>query len=73
MIESVASNHGFLDGNKRTAVILMRLLLKRSGYDIRARNDDIEDEIEQMVLEVVTHHLKFQALVKWFEARIFRL
>ena len=32
----LAQNHGFIDGNKRTAYVVTRLFLILSGYDIRA-------------------------------------
>jgi len=32
LVQSLASNHGFIDGNKRTALLMMNLLLLRSGY-----------------------------------------
>ena len=34
IIESILINHPFLDGNKRTGYVLMRLLLLQSGQDI---------------------------------------
>ena len=36
LVESVAQNHGFLDGNKRTSVILLHTLLNKSGYELVA-------------------------------------
>ena len=32
----LARNHGFIDGNKRTAYVVTRLFLVLNGYDIRA-------------------------------------
>ena len=32
----LAQNHGFIDGNKRTAYVVTRLFLIQNGYDIRA-------------------------------------
>jgi death-on-curing protein len=32
----LAQNHGFIDGNKRTAYVVTRLFLKLNGRDIRA-------------------------------------
>jgi death-on-curing family protein len=31
---SVAKNHGFLDGNKRTAFVLFDVFLRRNGYNV---------------------------------------
>ena len=72
-MHSLALNHGFIDGNKRTAVQMMHLLLSRSGYALHAASPErLNDEVERMVLEVVGHGLDFEALVTWFEARIRR-
>ena len=75
LVQSVATNHGFADGNKRTATILMLALLNKSGYDLKAiRGErDIQTAVEKMVLDVVTHKLGFEGLVQWFEARIRRM
>jgi len=75
LVQSVATNHGFADGNKRTATILMRTLLTRSGYDLKAiRGDgDIQAAVEKMVLDVVNHKLGFEDLVRWFGDRLRRL
>ena len=32
----IAKNHPFIDGNKRTAYVVMRTFLKLNGYDIQA-------------------------------------
>jgi death-on-curing protein len=32
LVQSMSGNHGFIDGNKRTTVILADTLLARSGY-----------------------------------------
>ena len=75
LVQSVATNHGFADGNKRTATILMITLLNKSEYDLKAiRGDrDIQTAVEKMVLDVVNHKLSFEGLVQWFEARIHRI
>jgi death-on-curing protein len=39
IFESIVSNHPFVDGNKRTAYVLMRLILKRNQLDIEVDQD----------------------------------
>ncbi|MCH7539555.1 MAG: Fic family protein [Proteobacteria bacterium] len=34
LVESMATNHGFTDGNTRTSLILMHTLLVKSGYEL---------------------------------------
>ncbi len=36
----LAKNHPFVDGNKRTAYVLMRLFLIRNGIDLTASRED---------------------------------
>ena len=70
-LESVACNHGFIDGNKRTALVTLDLLLVRSGYRFRA--DDVEQlnqDAEKMVLDLVEHRIKFDEVVAWIAQRI---
>lgn len=40
--ESLAMNHGFIDGNKRVAYACLELFLQMNGVDILAENDEIE-------------------------------
>ncbi len=40
--ESLAMNHGFVDGNKRVAYACTELFLQLNGMDIDCPNDDIE-------------------------------
>ncbi|MBJ3785234.1 type II toxin-antitoxin system death-on-curing family toxin [Devosia sediminis] len=40
--ESLAMNHGFVDGNKRVAYACLELFLQLNGFDIAADNDQIE-------------------------------
>jgi death on curing protein len=74
LVESMARNHGFADGNKRTTLILMHTLLIRSGYVLRSINKvNRNDAAEAMVLAVVKNEMSFDDLVAWFKARLVRL
>lgn len=72
LVESMATNHGFTDGNKRTTLILLHLLVSRSGYEIVSVHDQHGPavEVEDMILDVVNHELDFDALVEWFRNRL---
>jgi death-on-curing protein len=52
----LAKNHGFADGNKRTAWVAARLFLADNGYALQVNGA----EAVQMV----------EALAEWFRARI---
>ena len=40
--ESMAMNHGFIDGNKRVAFASVELFLQMNGMDIAAGNEELE-------------------------------
>ena len=40
--ESLAMNHGFIDGNKRVAYACLELFLNMNGVDVAANNDELE-------------------------------
>jgi death-on-curing protein len=71
LIQSLASNHGFIDGNKRTALLMMNLLLLRSGYVLRSGSEQqINTDVETMILALVQHHMSFDDVVARLEQRI---
>ena len=57
LTHSLAKNHGFIDGNKRSALLTLYLFLDRSGYDLAG--GDIGNEIDAMILDVVENRLSF--------------
>ena len=72
LVESMASNHGFADGNKRTTIILTHLLLSKSGYILKPLDGDhsLEVAMEELVLSVVRHQMDFNQIVGWFIERL---
>jgi death on curing protein len=72
-VESLACNHGFVDGNKRTALFMLNLLLTRSGYHLVADNEQqLNVDIENMILALVEHRMTFDDVVVWLEQRLAR-
>jgi death-on-curing protein len=71
LVDAIAgSNHGFTDGNKRTAFICVNILLDNSGYRFA---DDVSDtQVEELMIRVATHDIGFGELVRWFRDRIER-
>ena len=67
-------NHGFVDANKRTAVVLVHTLISKSGYRLVAAQSDeqLQDALERVILATATSELKFPDLARWFEARLVR-
>ena len=71
LVHSLAKNHGFIDGNKRTALYIMHLFLSRSGYALRAESEtDLNNDLEKLILDVVENRTDFDDLVVWFKNRI---
>ena len=58
----VAASHAFRDGNKRTAVVLLRSFLNLNGFDMTLA----EDDIFELAIGVADAHLS----VDDFEARL---
>ncbi len=73
LTESLASNHGFIDGNKRTALLTVALLISRSGYRLKGQHKNINAEIEDLILSIVKHHSSFPDIVAWFNRRLERI
>lgn len=66
LIESVISNHPFIDGNKRLGYVLMRYLLLDSRMDIVAD----EDEKFDFVISIAEGHLSFDHIHSWLLKRV---
>ena len=74
IVQSIAGNHGFADGNKRTALICLAIFIARSDYELFPlnANEDLDLAVEQMILDVVNHEMTFDQLRAWFKVRISR-
>src|SRR5665213_3285697 len=61
IFESVIINHSFMDGNKRIAFLLLRLILLEYDYDISAS----EDEKYDRTIAASTGNLRYDGIIKW--------
>ena len=61
ILESVVTNHSFIDGNKRTGYVLARMLLMESGIEITAT----QKEKYELVLSVSKGEWKFEQIQDW--------
>ncbi len=66
ILESIVSNHPFIDGNKRVGYILMRMMLLESGIDIQAS----EDEKYNFITAIAKGEQTFQQIKSWISARV---
>ena len=64
LLESVLINHPFIDGNKRTAYVLMRLILLNYSLDI------VSDSREKykMVIAASKGEIRFDEIKTWIES-----
>lgn len=69
LLESMVGNHGFIDGNKRTAWLLVELLVARSGYLFAFEEDE---RVDDFVVAVAAGQIDFAAMDRWFAQRIRR-
>ena len=72
LAQSMAGNHGFADGNKRTTLILLYTLISNSGYRLKPidNNEDIEQALEDIIVAASSSETAKQTLLDWFRSRI---
>ena len=63
------SNHGFADGNKRTALYLVELLAQRSGYEFVEDDEVVADALTAVARGAVG----YEDLADWFRERLVRM
>ena len=66
IIESILINHPFMDGNKRTGYVLMRILLLDDEKDIKADENDKYD----FVISIAAGKLSYDGILKWIKKRV---
>lgn len=63
---SLASNHAFVDGNKRISAMMTQLLLKWNGYDLTLRTGELAD----MFIAIADGTAKEKDLLDWVYAHL---
>jgi death-on-curing protein len=61
--ESVVLNHGFVDGNKRTAMYAMAAWLEREGYAIDAKRGELRD----LAVSIAAGAVTIDDIAAWLE------
>ncbi len=59
LLDSLARNHPFLDGNKRIAVLASFVFLEINGFEVEATND----EVVETVLTLIAREIEFDGLI----------
>lgn len=62
--EGFCKFHVFVDGNKRTAALVMYRMLTINGYDLTASNK----ELEEFTLKVAENHLDLVVVADWVKS-----
>lgn len=62
----LASNHAFIDGNKRIGAMMTQLLLKWNGYSLSLA----EGELSEMFISIAEGKHKAEDLLKWIQAHL---
>ncbi|MEI8073206.1 MAG: type II toxin-antitoxin system death-on-curing family toxin [Bacteroidota bacterium] len=68
LIESILINHPFIDGNKRTGYVIMRLILLTNNLDIIAS----QEEKYTFVIDIASGNSKFDSIVSWLTVHTFK-
>ena len=63
LMESLAQNHPFVDGNKRTAITAAAMFLSQNGRRLQTTNQ----ELEHFTFQVVNERPSLTAIANWFE------
>lgn len=63
LMHSLAQNHPFVDGNKRTAITSAGLFLLRNGRQLQTTNE----ALEQFTLSVTDGRMNIEAIAAWFQ------
>lgn len=62
----LASNHAFLDGNKRIGAMMMQLLLKWNGYHLRLQTGELAD----MFIAIADGKATASDLLQWINRHL---
>ncbi len=64
LMASLAQNHPFVDGNKRTAIAAAALFLRQNGFRLETTND----ELERFTLSVTNERISIAQIAAWLQA-----
>ena len=67
LLQSLANNHAFFDGNKRVAFATTAIFLELNGFPLQVTADDAET---LLVDEVIEGRTSVQQIAGWIEAHI---
>jgi death on curing protein len=62
----LCNKHGFLDGNKRTALVVAETFLDLNGFEVTAS----DEQVVRTMLELASSVMLEEQLAKWFRSLI---
>ena len=68
LMESLLVNHPFVDGNKRTGYVILRLFLLKYGLDVKASADNKYE----FVINVASGALKYDGILNWLTSNVLK-
>ena len=69
LIERLALNHPFVDGNKRTALIAGNTFLLINYWHV-VYADEVEEQVYAQTIENLVAQKDFEAVVQWLQAHV---
>jgi len=66
LLESIVTNHPFIDGNKRTGYTLFRLLLLSESSDINASVNEKYD----FILSIAEGSMDYEQILQWTRSHV---
>jgi len=66
VLESIISNHPFLDGNKRLGFVLMKLILLEAGLSLSS----VHDEVYKFIIKVATGEHDINSITNWIKFHV---
>lgn len=66
LVESIISNHPFLDGNKRLGFVLMKLILLEARLSLNAQHD----EVYNFIIQVATGEQDIRGITNWIRFHV---
>ena len=66
LLESILINHPFIDGNKRTGYVLMRIMLMKYGSDIHASQEEKYD----FIISIASGEKNIERIKEWIHSHL---
>jgi death-on-curing protein len=72
LMEAIIQNHGFVDGNKRTAVFLLFyfITLSKSWIPPIKDGEDIDLELENLAVAMASGQIDAETVTQWLKPRL---